>query len=86
MTQIGPVQLVAIGFNPEAEFEGKIMAELANLERQQIPGGGARCHRRRAARLRVRGRRRRAAGRPAGGGEPCIRAVGEGGRGHGGFA
>ena len=35
MTQIGPVQLVAIGFDPEAKFEGKIMAELANLERQQ---------------------------------------------------
>jgi hypothetical protein len=33
MTGIGPVQLVAIGFPPEAEFEGKIMEELAKLER-----------------------------------------------------
>ena len=32
MTQIGPVQLVAIGFGPEATFEGRIMAELARLE------------------------------------------------------
>jgi len=32
MTQIGPVQLVAIGFGPEANFEGRIMAELARLE------------------------------------------------------
>ena len=32
MTQIGPVQLVAIGFGPEAKFEGRIMAELARLE------------------------------------------------------
>lgn len=32
MTQIGPVQLVAIGFGPEAEFKGEIMAELARLE------------------------------------------------------
>ena len=35
MTQIGPVQLLAIGFGPEAEFEGKIMDELAKLEDQQ---------------------------------------------------
>jgi hypothetical protein len=32
MTQIGPVQLLAIGFGPEAKFEGRIMAELARLE------------------------------------------------------
>jgi hypothetical protein len=32
VTQIGPVQLVAIGFGPEAEFKGEIMAELARLE------------------------------------------------------
>jgi hypothetical protein len=32
MTEIGPVQLVAIGFGPEANFEGRIMAELARLE------------------------------------------------------
>jgi len=33
--KIGPVQLVAIGFPPDAEFEGKIMDELANLERHE---------------------------------------------------
>jgi uncharacterized membrane protein len=33
MTQkIGPVQLVVIGFPPDAEFEGRIMDELARLE------------------------------------------------------
>jgi hypothetical protein len=31
--KIGPVQLVAIGFAPEANFEGKIMDELSRLER-----------------------------------------------------
>jgi hypothetical protein len=30
--EIGPVQLLAIGFGPDAEFEGRIMAELARLE------------------------------------------------------
>ena len=30
--KIGPVQLVAIGFPPEADFEGRIMDELARLE------------------------------------------------------
>jgi hypothetical protein len=30
--EIGPVQLVAIGFPPDAEFEGRIMAELERLE------------------------------------------------------
>jgi uncharacterized membrane protein len=30
--KIGPVQLVAIGFPPDAEFEGSIMAELERLE------------------------------------------------------
>jgi hypothetical protein len=34
MGEIGPVQLVAIGFGPEADFEGRIIAELAELERQ----------------------------------------------------
>jgi uncharacterized membrane protein len=33
MTDIGPVQLVAIRFPPDAKFEGRIMAELAELER-----------------------------------------------------
>jgi uncharacterized membrane protein len=36
MTQnIGPVQLLAIGFDPDARFEGRIMDELANLERHE---------------------------------------------------
>ena len=35
MMQIVPFQLVAIGFDPEAMFEGKIMDELAKLKRQQ---------------------------------------------------
>jgi uncharacterized membrane protein len=30
--KIGPVQLVVIGFPPDAEFEGRIMDELARLE------------------------------------------------------
>src|SRR5215211_4428162 len=30
--KIGPVQLVVIGFPPEAEFEGRIMDELERLE------------------------------------------------------
>jgi hypothetical protein len=33
--KIGPVQLLAIGFGPEASFEGKIMDELARLERHE---------------------------------------------------
>jgi uncharacterized membrane protein len=33
--KIGPVQLVAIGFPPDAEFEGRIMAELERLERHE---------------------------------------------------
>jgi hypothetical protein len=32
MSEIGPVQLLAIGFGPEANFEGRIMAELSRLE------------------------------------------------------
>jgi len=32
MSELGPVQLLAIGFGPEANFEGRIMAELARLE------------------------------------------------------
>src|ERR687894_1225018 len=32
---IGPVQLLAIGFDPDARFEGRIMDELANLERHE---------------------------------------------------
>src|SRR5829696_319737 len=33
--EIGPVQLLAIGFDPDARFEGRIMDELANLERHE---------------------------------------------------
>ena len=33
--KIGPVQLVAIGFPPDAEFEGRIMEELERLERHE---------------------------------------------------
>ena len=32
---IGPVQLVTIGFPPEANFEGRIMDELSRLERHE---------------------------------------------------
>jgi uncharacterized membrane protein len=35
MTEIGPVQLLAIGFEPDAKFEGRIMGELAKLEQDQ---------------------------------------------------
>jgi hypothetical protein len=35
MTQIGPVQMIAIGFGPDARFEGRILEELAKLEEQR---------------------------------------------------
>jgi hypothetical protein len=35
MEKIGPVQLLAIGFGPDAKFEGRIMDELSKLERQE---------------------------------------------------
>jgi len=35
MKEIGPVQLLAIGFRPDAKFEGRIMDELAKLERNE---------------------------------------------------
>jgi uncharacterized membrane protein len=35
VTEIGPVQLIAIAFPPDAKFEGRIMAELAELERSE---------------------------------------------------
>jgi uncharacterized membrane protein len=35
MKEIGPVQLLAIGFGPGAKFEGKIIDELAKLENQR---------------------------------------------------
>jgi uncharacterized membrane protein len=33
--KIGPVQLVAIGFSPDANFEGRIIDELERLERHE---------------------------------------------------
>jgi uncharacterized membrane protein len=33
--EIGPVQLLAVGFDHDARFEGRIMDELANLERHE---------------------------------------------------
>jgi uncharacterized membrane protein len=33
--EIGPVQLLAVGFDPEARFEGRIMDEPAKLERHE---------------------------------------------------
>jgi len=35
MEKIGPVQLVTVGFPPEANFEGRIMDELESLERHE---------------------------------------------------
>ena len=35
MTDIGPVQLLAVSFGPEAELEGKIIDELARLESER---------------------------------------------------
>ena len=35
MKEIGPVQLLAIGFGPKANFEGRIMDELSKLEDQK---------------------------------------------------
>ncbi|HET6642013.1 MAG TPA: DUF6325 family protein [Gaiellaceae bacterium] len=35
MGQIGPVQLIAIGFGPEAKLDGRILDELAKLEEQR---------------------------------------------------
>jgi hypothetical protein len=35
MTEIGPVQLVSIGFEPGANFEGRIADELAKLESER---------------------------------------------------
>ena len=32
---IGPVQLLAVGFDPDARFEGRIMDKLENLERHE---------------------------------------------------
>ena len=35
MTEIGPVQLIALAFDPEAKFEGRILDELAKLEQER---------------------------------------------------
>jgi len=35
MEKIGSVQLLAVGFGPDAKFEGRIMDELSRLERQE---------------------------------------------------
>jgi hypothetical protein len=35
MKEIGPVQMLTIGFGPEAKFEGRVMGELAKLENQR---------------------------------------------------
>jgi uncharacterized membrane protein len=35
VTEIGPVQLISIGFEPEANFEGRIVDELAELEKER---------------------------------------------------
>jgi uncharacterized membrane protein len=35
MEEIGPVQMLAVGFGPDAKFEGRIMDELSRLERQE---------------------------------------------------
>jgi uncharacterized membrane protein len=35
MTDIGPVQLISIGFEPDANFEGRIVYELAKLESER---------------------------------------------------
>jgi hypothetical protein len=33
--EIGPVQLLAVGFGPDAKFEGKVMQELGKLEQEE---------------------------------------------------
>ena len=35
MAEIGPVQMVALAFGPDADFEGKIINELAKLESER---------------------------------------------------
>jgi uncharacterized membrane protein len=35
VTDIGPVQLISVGFEPEANFEGRIVDELAALEKER---------------------------------------------------
>ena len=35
LTEIGPVQLMQVGFGPGARFEGRIADELARLEKER---------------------------------------------------
>jgi uncharacterized membrane protein len=35
VSEIGPVQLISVGFEPEANFEGRIVDELASLEKER---------------------------------------------------
>jgi uncharacterized membrane protein len=35
MTEIGPVQMIVLAFGPDAEFEGKVIDELAKLETER---------------------------------------------------
>ena len=35
MTEIGPVQLISVGFEPGANFEGRIVDELAELQKER---------------------------------------------------
>jgi uncharacterized membrane protein len=35
VTEIGPVQLISVGFEPGANFEGRIIDELAELEKER---------------------------------------------------
>jgi uncharacterized membrane protein len=35
VTEIGPVQLISIGFEPDANFEGRIVDELTKLEKER---------------------------------------------------
>jgi uncharacterized membrane protein len=35
VSEIGPVQLISVGFEPEANFEGRIVDELAALEKER---------------------------------------------------
>ena len=35
MSEIGPVQLISVGFEPNANFEGRIVDELAELEKER---------------------------------------------------
>jgi hypothetical protein len=37
MTQTGPVQRIAVGFGPEANFEGRILGEIAQGSRTSGP-------------------------------------------------